>query len=214
MKFTFVLAALVAATPTASVQAAGVTQIMTQAAFSAAGSIVQNKNFDDSGLGATFPGSPVTYGALTFGQFREIMVIGGRDEYNNFPRSLITDLYSNSFTVRIEGFYDLLAFNMGAFQFSTTASIYVNTNIGIDVFTVPTGIYGPNGTLTFVGLKANPGVYIKSVKLLGARYLNLGLTDVQIGAAGVVPEPASWALMLVGFSLVGAKLRRRTAIVA
>lgn len=32
------------------------------------------------------------------------------------------------------------------------------------------------------------------------------------GAPGAVPEPASWALMIVGFGLAGATLRRRTAL--
>ncbi|QXQ08325.1 PEPxxWA-CTERM sorting domain-containing protein [Sphingosinicellaceae bacterium] len=30
----------------------------------------------------------------------------------------------------------------------------------------------------------------------------------------VVPEPQAWALMIVGFGLVGAAARRRTAVVA
>jgi hypothetical protein len=29
-----------------------------------------------------------------------------------------------------------------------------------------------------------------------------------------VPEPAAWALMIAGFGLVGAALRRRTAAIA
>ena len=32
--------------------------------------------------------------------------------------------------------------------------------------------------------------------------------------AGTVPEPASWALMIGGFGLVGASLRRRRAVAA
>jgi hypothetical protein len=35
-----------------------------------------------------------------------------------------------------------------------------------------------------------------------------------VGALGVVPEPASWALLLAGFGIVGGALRRRTASVA
>jgi hypothetical protein len=34
------------------------------------------------------------------------------------------------------------------------------------------------------------------------------------GAGGTVPEPASWAMMITGFALVGAALRRRAAAVA
>lgn len=34
------------------------------------------------------------------------------------------------------------------------------------------------------------------------------------GGAGAVPEPASWALMIAGFGLIGSALRRRTAVLA
>ncbi len=34
------------------------------------------------------------------------------------------------------------------------------------------------------------------------------------GTSGAVPEPASWALMIVGFGMVGGSLRRRATVVA
>lgn len=34
------------------------------------------------------------------------------------------------------------------------------------------------------------------------------------GGGGVVPEPATWAMMLMGFGAMGAMLRRRTAVAA
>ncbi|KQN89791.1 hypothetical protein ASE95_16550 [Sphingomonas sp. Leaf231] len=40
-----------------------------------------------------------------------------------------------------------------------------------------------------------------------SRSVGIPLTIVQVGAA--VPEPASWALMLVGFAVVGHAMRRR-----
>jgi len=45
---------------------------------------------------------------------------------------------------------------------------------------------------------------------------NLGLAFRVIGTAsnGAVPEPASWALMIGGFGMVGASMRRRRATVA
>ena len=37
---------------------------------------------------------------------------------------------------------------------------------------------------------------------------------VRFNAGGAVPEPATWALMITGFGLVGATLRRRRAVAA
>lgn len=42
---------------------------------------------------------------------------------------------------------------------------------------------------------------------------DLGLDDISF-AATAVPEPASWALLVAGFGMVGASLRRRTRIIA
>jgi hypothetical protein len=42
---------------------------------------------------------------------------------------------------------------------------------------------------------------------------NSNSVDVDIGV-GVVPEPAAWAMMIAGFGLAGATLRRRRAAVA
>ena len=41
------------------------------------------------------------------------------------------------------------------------------------------------------------------------------LDNLQFGLSAAVPEPASWALMVAGFGLVGANMRRRNrAVVA
>lgn len=39
-------------------------------------------------------------------------------------------------------------------------------------------------------------------------------SDVIFSGGGVVPEPASWAMLIAGFGLVGATMRRRRATVA
>lgn len=57
-------------------------------------------------------------------------------------------------------------------------------------------------TATF-GIAADPGVTYTSQS---------GLLGSDITPAGVVPEPATWALMILGFGAVGATVRRRRAI--
>ena len=47
--------------------------------------------------------------------------------------------------------------------------------------------------------------------ILTASRAALLLDNLQLSVAGGVPEPASWALMIAGFGLVGAAARRRSA---
>ena len=49
----------------------------------------------------------------------------------------------------------------------------------------------------------------------GPEAYNAGIDNVVFNLAGVgIPEPASWALMIGGFGLTGAALRRRRAVLA
>ena len=40
----------------------------------------------------------------------------------------------------------------------------------------------------------------------------VGVDNFQIAGAGGIPEPATWAMMLMGFGGLGAMLRRRRAV--
>lgn len=63
-----------------------------------------------------------------------------------------------------------------------------------------------NTTIAALGL--NPGSYVYSFGT-GA---NADTITVQIGSA--VPEPATWAMMTLGFGLVGSAMRRRSTKIA
>ena len=69
-----------------------------------------------------------------------------------------------------------------------------------------------NNVLTSVNFAAFPGVFtlsaagIRSVTFSGGQY---GVDNFTFAATGSVPEPTSWALMIGGFGLTGAALRRR-----
>ncbi len=58
---------------------------------------------------------------------------------------------------------------------------------------------------TFAGLGFNDGRYIDNTAVST-------VIERAMGVGGVVPEPASWALMIAGFGIVGAGLRRRRAL--
>jgi hypothetical protein len=67
---------------------------------------------------------------------------------------------------------------------------------------------GANEFLLFRGIDGN-GTLIKSFTLSGG-FLIAGETF----SSAVVPEPASWAMLIAGFGLTGAAMRRRRAAIA
>jgi hypothetical protein len=204
--------ALVASVSAVSANAA-VTLISTQAAFSAAGTITQNTNWDATGGVVSFPGSPFTVGDLTFVQGAQNAI--GDTSLTGFhtARGLLTDNAVGGTTIQIAGLYDLFAFNLGNFLSTGVANLAVVTNLGSYSFSPTVNSAVNLGALTFVGFEAGPGEYFTSVNYSGPNAT--GATDIQLGSA--VPEPASWALMIGGFFGLGGALRgarRRTAAAA
>ncbi|PZN94707.1 MAG: hypothetical protein DCF31_08670 [Alphaproteobacteria bacterium] len=74
-----------------------------------------------------------------------------------------------------------------------------------------------------IGLRFDPGngfqygiADLAGGQLFGIRYETVPGASIAIGAinAAAVPEPASWALLVTGFGLSGAALRRRRAALA
>ncbi|MFQ3666279.1 MAG: PEPxxWA-CTERM sorting domain-containing protein [Sphingomonadaceae bacterium] len=71
------------------------------------------------------------------------------------------------------------------------------------------GLVGPGGTIP-------AGVYIGFEDLLGGGdldYNDLMFVFTNVGG-GVIPEPATWAMLIAGFGLVGLAARRRRVTVA
>jgi len=77
-----------------------------------------------------------------------------------------------------------------------------HTQTGTQTFTV-----GANGSNFFDALATN-GELITHVSVSGANLSSAGQIRLG-GVASFVPEPASWALMIVGFGGMGAALRAR-----
>lgn len=69
---------------------------------------------------------------------------------------------------------------------------------------------GPNGRTTMTINRAAADIAYFRVSGADAYGVNLVSIEGPIGA-GVVPEPATWAMMIGGFGLIGAAARRRTA---
>lgn len=86
---------------------------------------------------------------------------------------------------------------------------------GVDVCYVSGDVGCVFGAVTeglFVGGQTAPNFHSSGGLALRANELQLAATGAV--NVGVVPEPATWALMIGGFGLAGAALRRRKAIFA
>jgi len=68
-------------------------------------------------------------------------------------------------------------------------------------------------SLNFVANASSVTFQFKDVMPNSSGY-DLGLDSVSLVGGGAVPEPASWAMMIVGFGLVGVTARRRSVTVA
>jgi hypothetical protein len=120
-------------------------------------------------------------------------------------------------------------------QAGTDNVSFVN-NLGLDrsgTYDVEQGIFGVGpmalgpGTYYFAlqGISSVFDTYLAQGVLPGGAYETMdggvtwtptyeGIPSVAVSLYTSVPEPAAWAFMLLGFGLVGAALRRRSAAVA
>ena len=98
-----------------------------------------------------------------------------------------------------------------AVQYAQTTPIFVEDGLGKDVF--------------FSGVNANGAALLTGIRLVGTGPRNsflvnepgsftVGYTSGGVMSGLAVPEPASWAMLIAGFGLVGAVARKRRLAIA
>lgn len=94
------------------------------------------------------------------------------------------------------------------FDTNATIAIYNSSNVLLESLTLENGsnLVDPG----FHGFSRN------SADISFVRFSNeyIGIRDITVGGSAVIPEPASWALLIAGFGLVGAAARRRRRVAA
>lgn len=161
-----------------------------------------------------------TFGATDFSQFWETVSSGGNYFDNNPPPSLVFDL---GHTATLANLVMWESFGGNDNQLATFTVSY-----GTDGVT-----FVPTSTFTLNEIVANMPTPAQTFALGGisARYVELTLTSnhygeigvggdrvgfgkIRFDAAAAVPEAPTWAMLIAGFGLAGAALRRRRAVAA
>ena len=114
-----------------------------------------------------------------------------------YPDATFTQVFTGKLTSLVNGRLDILFDNAFAYDPSK----------GNLVLTVKDFDYGSGGNL-FLDADQNNGV--SNIRMSSYPYnFNQGLVTGFNEAAGAVPEPATWAMMILGFGLVGTAVRRK-----
>ena len=214
------LAMTLAALSVAAAQpaAAAVTVFTTQAAFSAATAVTNTETFESYTVTNTNLATLPVHNGIEFtllpGTTRYLIARAGFPFFNPAPTSqVLTSSDDENFGIKLDNgsLFNAIGFNVITNRFNApVVSLYDAAGRLINATTLTQGrnAYG------FFGVTSTVGIAYATFTGDRGGIENTGLDNVQINAipaAAGVPEPASWALMIMGFGAAGAMLRRRRA---
>lgn len=141
---------------------------------------------------------------------------GGESDFNAVNSTDTGSLLMTDLSVDFTFSYDAVTFNLSPPN-GETSDMFLSVNGGAFTFSVPNAVITDplgNGENKFV-LSATGGDAIHTLDFSfdpGVDHIQ----QIRVGnpIAGVVPEPATWAMMILGFGGVGSLLRRRRTVVA
>jgi hypothetical protein len=205
-----------------SVEAAGVTNTTTYTVDSAV------ETFNDDAIGAnvvtTSPqfttfGQPTTYTGTKISAANQF---GGAGGTGNFASVTPT---ASPFVLSFAGETPLTYFGLYASAINAGNAIqFYNNGALLDTFSFTSlslsSGYKGNPNAPFAGLNGTQN-YVFVNFVIGSGYDEVRLLQNGSGSfevdnltIGFVPEPQTWAMLIVGFGLVGVSMRRRKSVVA
>ena len=120
----------------------------------------------------------------------------------------VYEYFSSATTIQIVGNLGFFATDLGALNAAQAAPTLLNNTFNTTTSLTTPGST-PNPYVFTIGQATTFGVFINDND--GNSANNLGGVSFRITAVSV-PEPATWAMMIAGFGLVGLGLRRRRAL--
>jgi len=121
-----------------------------------------------------------------------------------------TTTFSTIFS--LAGFDSLNATLSGQVLFDNSGQIFLNGNQIGGTFTGFASLapFGSNGNFFVAGLNTLSFALTNADGPQAFQVAGLTVTAERLPITGGVPEPASWAMLVIGFGVVGASVRRRT----
>jgi hypothetical protein len=192
---------------------AAVTEYTSQSAFDAAAPAASTFGFNAGGVTSVEP-NPATFGTLSFsdnvtaddtadGGIPLLFLVSatdtptyGRDflSYQNENLGISAEIDSAGATA--------IGFSYGSNVPAGDATLTLSTG---DSFTIT-----PSTTASFIGFTSTSPITSVSVDYPNSFAFDL----ISVSSLSAVPEPASWAMMLVGFGGLGAAMRSRRKLTA
>jgi hypothetical protein len=219
MRFQFTAAASVltaAMLAAASSAGANTTEYQDPVAFHALGPILQVTNFDAFPEGKlSSMVTPYVDGDLTFTTAQNYLIGKNAAPYFTVRNSIISNFYSPLSLSVDAPVYNMLSFLIGDVIGDSQVTLTITTNL--DPIGSAFAVAPPPASeaFKFYGFLAPAGQYFTGFEFKanndetapGFAEFELGHTGRIVGG-GPIPEPASWALMVIGIGGVGAMLRR------
>ena len=192
----------------AAISVAGAIAPASAQSFSGTGNPASNAAFAGGSQQATFTTADQSFASytesgVTFGPGR----ISSEYSSNYNSTGSYFDNNSGGFNVIDFSFSSptsAFAFNWGAADYEWTMEVFSGASTLASYTINPT--YGSNSK-EYLGFS---GSNITSVRLTASSG-DWVFIDNLTSAGGAVPEPASWAMLIAGFGIVGASMRRRRA---
>lgn len=120
--------------------------------------------------------------------------------------------FSQSFLGEQFAFYNVTGVYGGVAGTASTISFGNGIFSSLSIGALNLGFTQFNAPDLFTGPATNPTFLTGSFTLINPFFGNGTLTISPVAVAGAVPEPASWAMMIAGFGVIGFATRRRQSV--